>query len=163
MTRALAAAAISVTGVSLLAACGDPIIAGRSWQAVGTSSSSFGGLQPVPGGNIEYSLVKLQGVLVDSHNRAVSGTTLAESCKRYVSSGGGSQAPGSPAPKLPPAACIVLVNTGSKVYAASGNSDLSNDGFSGTFTSLSKASATRTLTVEVTRLGPFYSVHIAAH
>ena len=161
---ALAAGLISaVAGVGVLAACGSPIIAGQTWQAVGASYATFGGFQPVPGGSIEYSLLRLQGVFVDGHNKAVPRTSFVESCKRYVSAGGGTQAPGSPPPKLPPTACLVLVNTGSKLYAASGYSALSTDGFSGTFTSLSKASATGTLTVQVSRLGLFYGVRLSTH
>jgi hypothetical protein len=128
-----------------LVACGDPVTAPHDWKATG-SLSSHGG---VSSGNIGYLVRNLRGPLLDGKGAPAPGTSFAEQCTAYAS--------GFTTPEV----CLVIVNTGTKVYVARGVSAVRLT-FSGTFKTLDGKGTLTVSPIASNSQGPIEQVWVKA-
>ncbi len=141
-------AAIAVSVAVLLgglAACGDPVTGPHGWKATVSVSTQSG----VSSGNIGYQTRNLRGALLDRRGAQVAGTSFSEQCTVYAS--------GFPTP----AGCLVVVNTGTKVYVAKG-APRSRDSTDGTFKTMDGKATLTVIGIPTLSQGPLEQLLVEA-
>jgi hypothetical protein len=104
-THAGALTVVLVVLAGSLVACGDPVTGPHDWKVIAALSSHGG----VSSGNIGYVAHDLQGPLLNDNGAPVAGSSFSEQCTDYASG------------YTTPEDCLVIVNSGVKVYVARGN------------------------------------------
>lgn len=117
-TRAGAAGVALVLFAGVLAACGDPVTGPHDWRVIGHPSSQSG----VSNG-VGYQTRTLRGGLLNGKGSPTAGTSFTERCTDAASG------------FTTPATCLLIVNTGTKVYVAKGTPS-SRQSLFGTFKTL---------------------------
>ena len=102
-TRAGAAAVGLVVLAGGLAACGDPVTGPHDWRVIGHTSLGGGASN-----GVGYQTRTFRAGLLNGKGSPVPGTLFAEQCSVYASG------------YITPVTCLLIVNTGAKVYVAKG-------------------------------------------
>ena len=128
-----------------LAACGDPVTGPHDWKVTASLSSQSG----VSSGNIGYAARNLRGPLLDGRGAPAAGTSFSEQCTVYASG------------FTTPATCLVIVNTGTKVYVAKGARSSGQSSF-GTFKMLDGDGTLTVIGIPTLSQGPIEQLLIEA-
>ena len=128
-----------------LAACGDPLTGPHDWKVTVSLSPQSG----VSSGNIGYLARNLRGALLNEKGAPSTGTSFSEQCTVYASG------------FTTPATCLVIVNTGTKVYTASGTPSSRQSSF-GTFKTLDGKGAVTVIGIPTLWQGPVEQVLVEA-
>jgi hypothetical protein len=143
-----------LTVASLVAACGDPSTPAQPWVAHVTQST-YQSHHALPAGTVFHNHFVLAGKLIDKAGHDLPRTLVTEDCSYLQSSALAKQ----------PFDCSLVVDTGSRTYAAAGRS---LNGLFGTLTSTGGEKPAETFTI--TELGSSkqgsvvsYTIRISAH
>jgi hypothetical protein len=119
-------------GAGLLAACGDPVTAARTFYSVATVTAVVVDV-PVAGGGTQRILHDIAaGPLVSDPDKQTvfPGTSFREDCSVPVTTTM-PQAVGSSAPAPPQLNCVLTLYTGPKIYVAEGKTETGEAIFTG--------------------------------
>jgi hypothetical protein len=137
-----------LVATSGLAACGDPVTGPQEWNVTAIRSSHSG----VDSGNVGYLVQNLRGQLLDARGVPIPGSSFSEQCTAYAT---GFTSPHS---------CLLVVNTGAKVYVAQGPTDqFAKSPFPGIYKTEDGTGTVTVSAIATSTLGGVEKVLVQAH